>query len=343
MNRYIPDVWRILQNTSVDFGGLRSVAEQIHLVQYDRELPIVAVQLFIEGKRLEVSSSDTVKVRWKNPDGTVVYKDVLGYGVDPSIVYFNLNASMTMRPGNILSVLELIRSNTTASSSPMNIVIETNPIQDGDIEAQYDPPFATVAYTGNYNDLTNKLSAGTNITIDANNVISCNAEGIVYYAGQGINITNSTISITNAIYQGATKGNTAVQPNELGRAAFTNNYNDLDNKPTFPTLSEVAYTGSYNDLANKLVAGTNVTIDANNVISFNGGGGGSTYVAGEGIEITNYTISVIASVRQGAAKGMTAVQPGQLGAVAFSNDYNDLTNKPPGNALSVEFVDEGND
>lgn len=39
-----------------------------------------------------------------------------------------------------------------------------------------------------------KLTAGTNITIDANNVISATGGGVVYTAGDGINIENNVIS-----------------------------------------------------------------------------------------------------------------------------------------------------
>lgn len=50
-----------------------------------------------------------------------------------------------------------------------------------------------------------------------------------------------------------------------------------------------------NDLNNrkqdKLTAGANITIDANNVISATGGGGGGTYIAGRGINISGSTIS----------------------------------------------------
>ena len=79
----------------------------------------------------------------------------------------------------------------------------------------------------------------------------------------------------------------------LSSVATSGSYNDLTDKPTIPaaqvnsdwnastgvaailnkpTLSSVATSGSYNDLTNKLVAGNNITIDANNVISATGGG-----------------------------------------------------------------------
>lgn len=104
--------------------------------------------------------------------------------------------------------------------------------------------------------------------------------GPTYTAGTGIDITNNVISTT-------------------GGPAFSGDYNDLTNKPDLSVYAEtadlatVATSGSYNDLTNKpdlsvyatttalgtglarkqdtLTAGTNITIDANNVISAAGG------------------------------------------------------------------------
>lgn len=101
------------------------------------------------------------------------------------------------------------------------------------------------------------------------------------------------ISDLSTIRSGAAAGATAVQPGSLATVATSGSYNDLTDKPTIPaaqvnsdwnasagvaailnkpTLSSVATSGSYNDLTDKLVAGTNITIDANNVISATGGG-----------------------------------------------------------------------
>jgi hypothetical protein len=53
-------------------------------------------------------------------------------------------------------------------------------------------------FSGDYNDLTNKLSAGTNITI-VDNVISAEGGGSSYSAGDGIDITNDVISVTGMV------------------------------------------------------------------------------------------------------------------------------------------------
>lgn len=56
---------------------------------------------------------------------------------------------------------------------------------------------------------------------------------------------------------------------------------------------------------------------------------GTEYSAGEGITISDENaISVSDTIRNGAAAGATAVQPGDLATVATSGSYADLSNKP---------------
>ena len=108
--------------------------------------------------------------------------------------------------------------------------------------------------------------------------------------------------------------------------AFSGNYNDLTDKPN---LATVATTGYYYDLKWKptipdAVSGTNdgtnwtsLTI-GNTTYNIPSGGGGSSYSAGTGIDITNSVISVDNSV----------LTTSTAAAVATSGAYNDLSGKP---------------
>ena len=119
------------------------------------------------------------------------------------------------------------------------------------------------------------LVAGENITITAsgsNYVISGQAGGSIYSAGTGINITNDVISIDNTV---ALKSDIQVVSGSSG-IAVNDNVVSLDNPIG-------------------LVAGNNITITVSGtsaVISSQGGGGGSSYTAGTGIDITNDVISI---------------------------------------------------
>jgi len=70
--------------------------------------------------------------------------------------------------------------------------------------------------------------------------------------------------------------------------------NTLNNHPIYADRAEKDAAGNTitTTYQEKLTAGTGITIDSSNVISATGGGGGSTYTAGNGIDITSDVISV---------------------------------------------------
>jgi hypothetical protein len=65
-------------------------------------------------------------------------------------------------------------------------------------------------------------------------------------------------------------GGDFVGKDELARVAFSGNYNDLSNKPTIPSVSNLATKTELEAKQDKLVAGDNITISGN-VISSTGG------------------------------------------------------------------------
>lgn len=129
------------------------------------------------------------------------------------------------------------------------------------------------------------------------------------------------------------------------KSDFSGDYEELTNKPD---LSEFATTDDLDDKQDKLTAGANITIE-NNVISATGGGGGTTYTAGEGINISGTEISVDEQVVALKSEMPTAVSEltndagfvslediseagyvtdGDLSTVATSGSYTDLTDTP---------------
>ena len=94
----------------------------------------------------------------------------------------------------------------------------------------------------------------------------------------------------------------AVQPGDLAAVATSGSYNDLSNKPTIPAAqvnSDWNATSGVAQILNKPTLGTAASASAND----------------------------FATAAQGALAA-SAVQPGDLAAVATSGSYNDLTNKP---------------
>lgn len=77
MKTYVPESERIVHSTSIDFKK-RSVIKPIHIVQYDNSLPIIAVSMFSDGFAYTLPEGADANVRFKKPDGKVVYNPVLG-------------------------------------------------------------------------------------------------------------------------------------------------------------------------------------------------------------------------------------------------------------------------
>ena len=139
MNIYTPNQNDIIHETSVDFV-LRPCAKEIHIVQYDKSLPIVKVELFRNGERYVLPENAIVNIRVGKLDHTFVYESILGTNEQRNIVYFEVSEQMATIPGRIWPVLEVIENSKVACSSPLCFIIERNPIQEGQIESHDDFP-----------------------------------------------------------------------------------------------------------------------------------------------------------------------------------------------------------
>ena len=138
-------------------------------------------------------------------------------------------------------------------------------------------------FSGDYNDLSNKLSAGTNITI-VDNVISAEGGGSSYSAGTGIDITNDVISVTGKV--DTTTYNTYTAATDTALAA------KADTATTY-TKTEVdnAITAATSTKQDTLVSSQNIKTINNTSILGSGNidiqGGGKTIVGGRGITVTS--------------------------------------------------------
>ena len=213
-------------------------------------------------------------------------------------------------------------------------------------------------FSGSYNDLTNKLSAGTNVSI-VDNVINAEGGGKAIEAGRGISVTtgatadtvsfNLPISATtnnnliigdtsNNVKDPYNSGNSIVFgryskvksydslvggyncSNEKGQSQVFGNYSKTKNQFEFGCGSynnSVSGSSTFGDSGNTLFSVGNGTADnarhnafeirqnGDIYISSGGtdiklqdhlGGGGSSYTAGDGIDITNDVISVTGKV-----------------------------------------------
>ena len=123
--------------TSVDFNK-RSVNQPVHIVQYDKSLPILAVSLYKNGQLYSLSESMDVSIRLGKPDRTFVYNKALGCDSTRTIVYFEITEQMTVFDGEYYPVVEIKDGNKIANSSTIYLVIDRNPVQTDYIESTFE-------------------------------------------------------------------------------------------------------------------------------------------------------------------------------------------------------------
>ena len=120
--------------TSVDFSK-RSVNQPVHIVQYDRSLPILAVSLYNNGQLYRLSEDMEVSIRLGKPDRTFVCNKALGCDSTRTIVYFEITQQMSLFDGEYYPVIEIMDGDKIANSSTIYLVVDRNPVQHDYIES----------------------------------------------------------------------------------------------------------------------------------------------------------------------------------------------------------------
>ena len=134
---YTPDDNVIVHQAKVDFRR-RIVQRQVNLVQYDKSMPIIAVQLYSNGNEYILPENASAYIRFGKRDHTYVYNECLGCDQTRTIVYFAITDQMTIFYGEHTPIVELRIGDTVAGSGSIPIWIDRNPIQNGDTESKSD-------------------------------------------------------------------------------------------------------------------------------------------------------------------------------------------------------------
>ena len=198
---------------------------------------------------------------------------------------------------NAISDLATIRSGASKGATA---------VQPGDL--------ATVATSGSYNDLTNKPAIPT--VDSALSSTSTNA------------IQNKVVNDALAGKANATHTHASGDITGLATVATSGSYTDLTNKPTIPaavtetTVSGWGFTKNAGTVTSVKINGT-AKNPTSGVVDL-----GTVITAHQDISGKQDVISDLATIRSGAGKGATAVQPSDLATVATSGSYTDLSNKP---------------
>lgn len=190
---------------------------------------------------------------WTCYQNSTGYEATHGWATPPGMVFFperaniadDYNNHRTYALGALCYNGSLYRC-TTAIPVPENWTPAHWTVTSIDAELAR---FATVARTGDYNDLSNKPTipaAQVNSDWNASSGVAeiLNKPDLSVYAtttdlSSGLAAKQDVISDLSTIRSGAAAGATAVQPGDLATVATTGDYNDLSNKPSIPTIGTI--------------------------------------------------------------------------------------------------------
>ena len=128
MDIYVSVETDVIHKTKADFS--KSISQRvIHLVQYDKKLPVIDVELFTNGEPYVIPGSAEVYVFWGNNDNTYVRTKCMT-NIDRTHVYFKVEKEMCYLYGQVNPILELVVGDSRAGSSSFPVVIDRNPIQE---------------------------------------------------------------------------------------------------------------------------------------------------------------------------------------------------------------------
>lgn len=127
----------IVHRTSAGFNS-RTLNPPVHLMQYDKTLPVIAVSLR-SGEAGElpytVPAGAQVNVRMDKADGRHVYNPALGLDSARQTVYIGVTAQMTACAGPGTAVVEVVLDGGVAGAAPVALEIAENPVPEAAINS----------------------------------------------------------------------------------------------------------------------------------------------------------------------------------------------------------------
>ncbi len=130
---YSPSATAQIKACAVDFD-LRRAPVPVHLVQYDKTIPILAVSLYKGSSPYTLPADAEVNVRMNKRNNLCVYNPALGCNESRDVVYVAVTPQMTTQDGTFEPILEVVINSGVAGTSPLQLVIRRNPVQEDAIE-----------------------------------------------------------------------------------------------------------------------------------------------------------------------------------------------------------------
>ena len=166
---YSPPATAQIKACAVDFD-LRRAPVPIHLVQFDKTIPILAVALYKGGTAYKLPEDAEANVRMGKRNNLYVYNPVLGCNEGRTLVYVAVTPQMTTQDGVFYPILEVLAGGGVAGTSPLQLVIQRNPVQEGDLEDTSEAK--TLA------DLVSQAAASANAAADSARIVQENKDAI---------------------------------------------------------------------------------------------------------------------------------------------------------------------
>lgn len=166
---YSPPSAAQVKNCTADFD-LRRAPVPINLVQFDKTIPILAVALYKGGTAYKLPEDAEANVRMGKRNNLYVYNPVLGCNEGRTLVYVAVTPQMTTQDGVFYPILEVLADGGVAGTSPLQLVIQRNPVQEGDLEDTSEAQ--TLA------DLASQAAASAAVAADSARIVQENKDAI---------------------------------------------------------------------------------------------------------------------------------------------------------------------
>lgn len=166
---YSPPSAAQVKNCTADFD-LRRAPVPINLVQFDKTIPILAVALYKGGTAYKLPEDAEANVRMGKRNNLYIYNPVLGCNEGRNLVYVAVTPQMTTQDGVFYPILEVLAGGGVAGTSPLQLVIQRNPVQEGDLEDTSEAQ--TLA------DLASQAAASANAAADSARIVQENKDAI---------------------------------------------------------------------------------------------------------------------------------------------------------------------
>lgn len=126
---YTPPEWAQIKTCAVDFDS-RALAAPVHLVQYDRTMPVLEVELYRKGEPYAVPAGADINLRMDKKDGHHIYSPALGLSADRTKAYIAVTPQMTTTAGTLYPIIEVMANGGVASTSPLRLQFDPNPVPE---------------------------------------------------------------------------------------------------------------------------------------------------------------------------------------------------------------------